>query len=134
MEALNDWKRIFYEFVTVTGTDFYSKVGTRVWEKKPPSSFVNTQAAIVFHSETSQPEPIRGGLRTIVVVKCYGGDGEPDSPGDVNRRLFKRLDLASGTVASGQLILAKCLDMMDLPNDPDHGWPVEGSRYEIITK
>ena len=129
--ALKDSTQILYEFLTASGNSFNTAVGNRVWDREAASSFANTEKAVVF-TMFEDVELRRTSQLCEVVIKCFGGDNKRSSARQTARLLFERLDDGSGTTATGGITLARCLDFDQGPfADPDTGWPIHVSKYEI---
>lgn len=133
MEAMTDVAKILGEFLQQSGTSLNQSVGSRIWSPVVPKGFQNSQPALVFHVETS-PESASGVMASEVVFKVYGGSSSLAAPGEVGGRLYSRLHLSSGNVASGSLVHGQCLSISGILTDPETGWPYRIDRYRIITR
>lgn len=70
-----DAPKIVRELLTKTGTALYSHVGTRVYSPMAPSSFRNTEKAIVFQVSGGARDFTLDIASVTVDVMCFGGNG-----------------------------------------------------------
>lgn len=129
--TLVDSSQVIYEFLTVSGNAFSTAVGTRVWRDVHPASFMNTQKAVVFMVQEEVERNCDDQIAEIT-AKCFGGSNKPSDARATARLLFGRLDSVRGRVTTGEITLAKCL-LFDMGPfvDPDTGWPIHLSKYEV---
>jgi len=129
--TLVDSTQVIWEFLTATGTSLYTAVSTRVWDREFPASFKNTQKALVFMAQETV-ERNNDDQICSVIIKHFGGSNKRSDARSLARLTFERLDSQRGSVASGEITLAKCLifDMGPFV-DPLTGWPNHLSKYEV---
>lgn len=68
-----DCDAILYSFLTTSGTDLYTLVGTRVEFGQTPDGFANTQNQIVFLPEDGDPDTDAPMREVSFLFHCYGG-------------------------------------------------------------
>lgn len=124
---------ILWEYLTESGNDLYTSVGTRVWCPIPPPSFDNTEPGLVYHPDDQAPEAPMNVLMSSIVFKCYGGSDSFSDARAIAEKLYGRLHMVSATTTSGQIVRVRCAHMSQMGADPDTGWPVHLARYEMIT-
>ena len=130
-----DTGQLMWEFLTVEGTGLYTLCGTRVWSPHLPGNFTNTAAAVTYHQEAeTQSGQNTGVITTGFVFKCYGGDKKPSAARTVYRALHDRLNMGYASVTEGAIILAIQTTALQMPPDPDTGWPAFVAKYEVTVE
>lgn len=130
--AAPDTSQIIYEYVTATGTDLYTAIGTRAWDDHPEADvWANESAALVF-GEVSKDDPANGQLEDVTVeFRCYGGTRAKSDAQNVARWLYERLHAQGGRTDNGYIHRAYRVGQQDL-TDPDTGWPFTLARYSMM--
>lgn len=134
---MTDSVRVIWEFLTVEGTDLYSKVATRVWSPEAPATFKNEQAALVFTMLDEERMALPNNS-AIVQFMCYGGkrqdekDFSHDDARAVYRALVDRLSAADGVAtASGTILVCTLQNAGQTYGEDGTEWPVTECQFRF---
>ena len=137
---------VIREFLINPGTDpamsakiaaaaaaLYALVGTRIWHAQLPAGFKNTETALVLNIAGGAGSHPTAAVHYVALnVRCYGGASTYSAARTVYRRLHDRLHKATVQPAGASEIITSIeTNSGQQISDPDEGWPMVFTSYDI---
>jgi hypothetical protein len=128
---------VIHELCTSTGTNLYSLIGARCWNRFPNNEvWANQTPAIIYtrdsiESHTSNTEHTVG-----VRFSCYGGQNASGALGTdeadaVFRALHDRLHALGYTTLTSGNVRRVLFDTASVSVEPETGWPYVTARFQF---